>query len=502
MNSSEQNPSSVFDVIVVGAGGSGLASALEAAQHGLSVLIIEKAPQPGGATAWSVGAFTTSSSPHQKKAGVVDSCDQHFADMDLVNANAKRADNMQLRRLLVDKAPDTLQWLMDLGVEFMGPHAESPHTKPRMHNAVPGGVAMVYYLVKHCKKAGVQIACNTKLHDLLFEDGQVCGVQVLNSHQHIQKIYAKRAVILASGDFSGSREMRERFFDPAVVNAAPVVSINTGDGLLVAEKYGAQIINGDYAAFYIPRMRFVPQENAGWLSRLPPTKTIAQLMQWAMKYLPPAIIRPFMMKMVTTVLGPEPALFKAGAALINMAGTLIDVDFKSPARHLALDQHNKGYIVFDQKLAQQFQAWPHFISTAPGIAYAYLKDYEHSRPDIFHRADTIDQLAKTIDIDLTQLQNTLRQHNQKNPACGSIEQGPFYALGPVRGYITITEGGLNVNEQLQVIGKNQKPIPHLYACGSAGQGGVLLDGHGHHLSWAFVSGRHAAQQVLQETAVY
>ena len=59
-----------------------------------------------------------------------------------------------------------------------------------------------------------------------------------------------------------------------------------------------------------------------------------------------------------------------------------------------------------------------------------------------------------------------------------------------------------MNEQLQVIGKNQKPIPHLYACGSAGQGGVLLDGHGHHLSWAFVSGRHAAQQVLQETAVY
>jgi fumarate reductase flavoprotein subunit len=88
------------DVIVVGAGGSGLACALEAAARGARVWVCDKAPNPGGATAWAVGAFTCSSSEHQARAGVQDSREQHFADMDAVNAGANRPDNLVLRRLL------------------------------------------------------------------------------------------------------------------------------------------------------------------------------------------------------------------------------------------------------------------------------------------------------------------------------------------------------------------------------------------------------------------
>jgi succinate dehydrogenase/fumarate reductase flavoprotein subunit len=49
-----------------------------------------------------------------------------------------------------------------------------------------------------------------------------------------------------------------------------------------------------------------------------------------------------------------------------------------------------------------------------------------------------------------------------------------------------------------VRGAGDVPIPGLYAAGGCGQGGVLLDGHGHHLAWAFVSGRHAARGALRE----
>ena len=38
-----------------------------------------------------------------------------------------------------------------------------------------------------------------------------------------------------------------------------------------------------------------------------------------------------------------------------------------------------------------------------------------------------------------------------------------------------------------------QPIPGLYAAGSTGQGGLLLKGHGHHLGWAFASGRRAGR---------
>ncbi len=134
-----------FDVIVVGAGGSGLCCAAEAASRGAKVLMVERAPKIGGTTSWAVGAYTSSATPHQKRAGIDDNPERHYADMDLVNAAGKRADNLGLRRLMTHGAPDTFQWLLDLGVEFIGPNPEPPHTRPRMHNTVPGAAALIYY---------------------------------------------------------------------------------------------------------------------------------------------------------------------------------------------------------------------------------------------------------------------------------------------------------------------------------------------------------------------
>ena len=78
------------------------------------------------------------------------------------------------------------------------------------------------------------------------------------------------------------------------------------------------------------------------------------------------------------------------------------------------------------------------------------------------------------------------------------DEGPFYALGPVKAYVVFTDGGLRVNPSHQVLSPDQVPIPGLYAAGSAGQGGLLLEGHGHHLAWAFVSGRRAAKFAATE----
>jgi succinate dehydrogenase/fumarate reductase flavoprotein subunit len=82
------------------------------------------------------------------------------------------------------------------------------------------------------------------------------------------------------------------------------------------------------------------------------------------------------------------------------------------------------------------------------------------------------------------------------PARGSrpvITKPPFYALGPAKAYIIFTNGGLNVTLNLEVVGKNEQIIPGLYAAGANGQSGLLLEGHGHHLGWAFVSGLMAGR---------
>ena len=164
-----------FDLIVIGGGGSGLAAAAEGAARGARVLLVEAAEALGGSTAWSIGSFTSSGTPHQKAAGVDDSPEQHFADMDMVNAEAKRPDNRVLRRILTYGSPDTFRWLMDMGVEFIGPNPETPHTRPRMHNVIPGASSYIYHLEKRCRKLGVDIktvwkyladAGMTKQHEL------------------------------------------------------------------------------------------------------------------------------------------------------------------------------------------------------------------------------------------------------------------------------------------------------------------------------------------------
>jgi succinate dehydrogenase/fumarate reductase flavoprotein subunit len=70
---------------------------------------------------------------------------------------------------------------------------------------------------------------------------------------------------------------------------------------------------------------------------------------------------------------------------------------------------------------------------------------------------------------------------------------PYYALGPAKSWIMFGEGGLRVDRRLRVLDQDRQPIPGLYAAGSCGQGGVILEGHGHHLAWAFTSGRLAGR---------
>lgn len=484
-----------FDLIVAGAGGSGLAAAIEAASAGAKVLVLEKASQVGGATARSVGTYSTSSTPHQKRAGIDDSPERHYADMDLVNANAKYPDNLGLRRLLTFGAPGTFRWLTDLGLEFIGPNIEPPQTRPRMHNVIPSSAAFPYYLQRRCQKLGVEIACNTHVSDLLFDDsGRVVGVSARVGDGPPTEYRSKLGVVLASGDFAASAAYRARFFDQAVANSVAAYPLATGDGLGIAEQHGARIVNGDYAAFYIPRLRFIPPSRSNWVLRLPPSRIVARFIRGATSVLPAAIMRPFVMKFITTILGPEQNLFKAGAAMVNASGNLIPVELKSPAKNLALDPGNSGFIILDQRIANDFEAWPNFVSTAPGVAHAYIKDYRAARKDVFHEAPTLAALARGIGADPATLERAIAEHN--GSAAEPLSQPPFIALGPVRGYISITEGGLAVTDDLCVIGRDDKPIPGLFAAGSTGQGGVLLDGHGHHLAWAFVSGRQAARTAM------
>lgn len=490
----------VTDVLVIGAGGAGLAAAYEAAKIGRKVVILEKNPQPGGSTSWSVGSVTATNTPHQRSVGIQDSADAHFEDLALHAGALAPRDNLKLRRILVDHSSDMLQWLINLGVVFVGPQEEPPHRVARMHNVVPNSTSFAYHLTRHCKAMGVDILVNTRTSGFIVEDGRVLGVNAEGPDGRKRRIVARHGVVLASGDYSGAEDLKGSLASEAVVPVEPVNPTATGDGHRMALAIGARIINGDIVRG--PIMRFIPPTRRNLVQRLPPASAIARPIAWAMKHLPQKVLRPFLMSFLTTALGPSPDLLRQGGILINQQGRRFTDELGAPAADVARQPNKIAWIVMDEAMASKFKQWPFFVSTAPGVAYAYLKDYERNRPDIFHRATTLEGLADSMGVPATALRDAVKTYNALPERGGrpALNTGPYYALGPVKSYVVFTDGGLLVSERLEVLDGNDAPIPGLYAAGSAGQGGLLLEGHGHHLGWAFVSGRIAGRNAASSPA--
>jgi len=460
-----------FDVVVVGGGGAGLAAAIEARAAGASVVLLEKNERLGGSTVWSIGSISSTGTPHQRRRGIADDPADHWADMPGFAGALAPRDNDALRRVLCDEIPSTFQWLLDSGIRFMGPMPEPPHRRPRMHNVLPNSRSYIYHLEKRARRAGVDIRVACPVRKIDFQK-QVTGVD---------GFAATRAVVLATGDFTNSPELKARFMGPQEAKVEGVNLTATGDGQKMAEALGARIVNGDLALG--PELRFIAPAKETLARRLPPWPALAALMAWSLEHLPAAILRPFVMQFLTTALAPTPALFDAGALLVNRDGERFGDERDRPAWRVPDQPGKLAWILLDAPLAKRFSAWPDFVSTAPGVAYAYMSDYKRNRPDVYTEAPTLRALAEKLGMPVATLEKS----------AAGLKQAPYVALGPVRSVFVHNEGGLAVDEQHRVLGAGDKPIPGLYAAGSTGQGGLLLKGHGHHLAWAFVSGRRAGR---------
>ncbi|RYY62019.1 MAG: FAD-binding protein, partial [Comamonadaceae bacterium] len=375
----------------------------------------------------------------------------HWADMPGFAGALAGRDNDALRRILCEEIPGTFQWLLDAGVRFMGPMPEPPHRQPRMHNVLPNSRAFIYHLERRARRAGVEIRCNFRADRLLQQDGRVTGVAAGD-----EQVRARRAVILAAGDFTSSPELKARFMGPieAQVNGVNVTA--SGDGQKLGEALGARIVNGDLALG--PELRFIPPARETLVRRLPPWRWLATSMAWAIAHLPAALLRPFVMQFVTTALAPSLSLFEAGARLVNARGERFGEEADRPAWKVPQQPDGIAWIVLDAALASRFSAWPNFVSTAPGVAYAYVPDYLRNRPDVTRRAPTVEALARALGMDAAALSRSLAEGD--GPPLGA---GPYVALGPVRSVFVHAEGGLMVDPQHRVLDANDVPIPGLYA---------------------------------------
>ena len=478
-----------YDVIVVGAGGSGLAAACSAAEQGGQVLLLEKRPQPGGTTGIAVGSFTSSQTRLQQQANIQDDPGRHAEDAaKFAPPEIEACNNDALREFFLQCSAEAFHWLESLGLSFVGPHPEPPNRVPRMHNVVPGAKAYIAAMQRELQRRGGKLVCGATVKSLLQAEGQVIGVHAALADSQERRYLARHGVILAAGDYSNNAEMIARFKGSQFQDIDGVNPFATGDGHQMALRAGAQLLNMEVA--YGPELRFTASHKKPFQQWLPASGWSARLLGSLAGWLPNKFKQAMIKRLLVTWQHPEDALFTDGAILLNRQGRRFVEETQWPQREIAVAQQpqKQAYILLDGRLVRRYSKWPHFISTAPDIAYAYVDDYLRLRPDATVIRETLEDVLEARGLD--------RTAGREAATAANLQSGPWVLLGPLQAYFTTTEGGVRVDEKLRALGADGKAIPGLYAVGQNGLGGQVLWGHGLHIAWAITSGRLAGKSVM------
>jgi succinate dehydrogenase/fumarate reductase flavoprotein subunit len=486
-----------YDVIVVGGGGSGLAAAVSAAEHGAAVLLLEKRPTLGGTTGIAVGSFTASGTRTQQQAGIVDNADDHAQDAArFAPTEIEARNNERLRQFFLAQAAETIHWLMEMGVQFHGPNPEPPNRVARMHNVVPGAKAYIDTLQARFVRLRGTILTDAPVEELLQSEGGVCGVAARVNGER-SELEARCGVVLAAGDYANSTQLIQRFKGERFAGIEGINPHSTGDGHLLAERVGAKLVNMDVT--YGPEIRFIAPQRGAIHERLPTHGWGARLLAGLLPLVPRRMLEAFVRRLLVTWQHPENALFDDGAILINSRGERFCDETLWPQREIAVAQQpgKIAYLLLDERLIDRYNCWPHFISTAPQIAYAYVADYLRLRPDIAIAGASVESLAACRGLPVEELRTTLDSYNQQASDRGRprLSGQRWMLLGPAKAYFTTTEGGAAINQSFQVLDQHDRPIPGLYAVGQNGLGGQILWGHGLHIAWAMTSGRLVGRQL-------
>jgi len=487
------------DLIVVGGGGAGLMAAVTAAERGMKVVLLEKAHLLGGTTALSVGSISASQTSYQAAAGIEDSPASHAADLEAATLRFGIEDDPALRTLLAEHVGETVEVLKRLGVVFLGPLPQPPSSADRMHQVVPTSRVYIQRLEHACRKLAVKILLDCRAGALIAEGGKVVGVLAARAPGGGElRLNSKHGVILATGAMEANEALLRKFIKSWPAGIPPWNPLATGDGHVMACEVGGHVVHRpDMGPEHVMRMRFVAPPRNPLLQSLPLSRSATAFMAWAVKRLPATLTRPFIMSFITAALRPDPEIFKAGAVLVNKQGNRVGGDAGIAELSLAKEETRECWLILDARLARKFSRWPHFVSTAPGVGYAYLSDYKRSRPDLYVAGRTARELAAKLGIAEDAFSATLETVNSERDAEKQLLDGPYYALGPLKLWGLPAPVGLAVDTKLRVLDRNDNPIAGLFAAGNTGQGRFTVSGHGHGLAWAFTSGRLAAEAAVE-----
>jgi tricarballylate dehydrogenase len=248
-----------YDVVIVGKGNAALCAALSARELGVSVAMLEAAPEEesGGNSRFAGGVVRFAYGTVDELKHLTDITDEEIATSDFgTNTREEYLDDLyrltsyrtdpDLSELLVNRSLDTLAWLRSKGVRFnlnFGRQSGRVGAKRVFFGRMPieasgGGAGLVQHLDAAAKKAGIEVCYETRVTALLYDGERVTGVRA--RHRGKATEFRAKSVVLACGGFEANPEWRTRYLGPGWELAkVRGTRFNVGDGLRMALDIGA-----------------------------------------------------------------------------------------------------------------------------------------------------------------------------------------------------------------------------------------------------------------------
>jgi len=454
------------EIVIIGAGGTGLAAAVTAGQEGASVIVLETNGFAGGNLLVSGGVYNSPEPEMQAKQGIEDS-PELFVQQTL--AGGDNIANPELVRILAYNALDGLNWLKELGNEFEDQVIQAPGAlHPRSHNTTaPLGSGIIKTYLEHIDKMdNVEILYETKGESLIQEDGRVVGVIAKNPDGSKLTVKANKGVIIATGGFSKNAQLVMEYRNAEKWPLLDENSVSTnmdsirGEGIIMAREIGADVVDMDQMQFL-----YLGQPKTGLLSGV--FNVSAEVTVFVNKEGKRFVAEDARRDVISSaVFAQEDGMMY----MLHSAESLSD-----PANQLNID----------------------------GIPMKELLDIGAYG---WKQGDTLEELAKEIGVAAENLVQTIAEYNEavdtKNDPFGrtllnvKMEKGPFYAIPRVPA-LHHTMGGLRIDTLARVLDTKGEPIPGLYAGGEVTggiHGGNRLGGNA--VTDTVVFGRLAAQSAV------
>jgi len=227
------------DVLIIGAGGAGLVSALHAHYNGAKVKIITKEYPTRSQTCMAQGGINAVL-PHAKD----DTIEEHIKNT-LKSAHGEADKNMV--EFLCKEAPNAIEWLDSIGVPFSRTE-DGKIAQRRLGGASSSracyaqdytGLKILHTLYDQVLACNIEILSERFLLKIITNNNGVSGVSVLNIRDGEVEVYKSSSVILATGGYS-------KVYDKQTTNSKS----STGDGIAAALRAGAKCIDMEFVQFH------------------------------------------------------------------------------------------------------------------------------------------------------------------------------------------------------------------------------------------------------------